>query len=145
MQIKYNLNSDKILLVELKDLILSKVDHLSGDFEIFFEPLDIIGLYNYKEFSIRCSYKISKVANSFLVKMDINSLIPTFCDLCGNRFQYDFRISIEEVFTTLFEYKKNFEDMYYFVFNGQEIDIGRVCVENFISNLPLRFHDGCNK
>lgn len=144
MLIKYNSDSDKIFIIELRDLILSKVEYLKGFFEIQICPFDIVGLYNYKEFRISCLYEINKFANSFLVKIDIKAFIPVFCDLCGNPFEYQFSTSVQEVFTTFFEYKNTLEDMYYFIFDGKEIDIGKVCVENFISNLPSRFHDGCS-
>lgn len=141
--IKYRENQTNIFLVDLRDLISSKVEFLSGKFSILFDSFDILGLYVYDSFSLECYYDIRKIGGSFLVKLNIRSSIPVFCDICGEKFNYHFSLDVEEIFTEYFEYKKNFHDMYYFIFNGHELDVGKICIDNFISNLPIKFENGC--
>jgi len=142
--VKYK-DLDEVLLIQLKDLINSKVNSLEDYFIVQIEPLQIVGLYNYQTFNIECYYKISKIGSSFLVNIEINSLIPMNCDLCGNQFIYSFSFKAQEIFTPNFEPKNTLEDLSYFIFYGDEIDIGRICLENFISNLPSTFHDDCKQ
>lgn len=142
--IKYNKNFEQVYLIDLTDLWLSKVESISGTLEILFQPMDISGLYNYKDFVLNCNYTIRKIADNFIVKVDFSSIIPTLCDVCGSEFNYHFNSTVEEVFTTHFEYKKTIDHMYYFVFDGKELDIGKICIENFISNLPTKFTDQCS-
>jgi uncharacterized metal-binding protein YceD (DUF177 family) len=140
--IKYN-SLDKVFLVDIRDLISSKVNHLEGEFVIFLEPFQVVGLYNTKGFEVKCFYKIIKVGNSFVLNIKVDSFIPVNCDYCGNDFDYHFSFKVEEFFVPFYEYKGNFEDLSYFIFKGDEMDVGRVCMENFISNLPSIFSDGC--
>ncbi len=144
MIINFNQKEEYLFLVDLQDLIFSKVDHLKGNFSILIKPLDIIGLYNYQDFLVNCNYNIQKLANSFLINLEISASIPIACDLCGNNFFYEFYLRVKEIFTSYFEYRNKFDDMYYFIFDGKQIDIGKVCIENFISNLPMKFVDGCS-
>ncbi|MCS7243180.1 MAG: hypothetical protein RMJ36_00360 [Candidatus Calescibacterium sp.] len=145
MIVKYNQNLREIFVIDLQDLISSKVDFIFGTFHVDFDPSDIVGLYSYENFKICCQYNIKKVGDSFLIKISIRSSLPVFCDVCGNKFDYSFSLDVEEIYTSYFEYKQNIEDMYYFIFNGKYLDIGKICIENFISNLPMRFQDGCKK
>lgn len=142
---RFDQNTQEIFVVDLNDLIHNKVEFLTGQFSIFFDKEEVIGLYCYDNFVVNCIYTIRRVANSFLVNLNISVPLPVYCDLCLNKFEYDFNLSVEEIFSTSFEYTGKSEDLYYFIFDGKHIDVGRVCVENFISNLPSKIVDNCKR
>ncbi|MEN3015090.1 MAG: YceD family protein [bacterium] len=138
-EVKYNPEADIVYIIDLSDLINQKVDSLSDCFNIIIQPFQINSLYNTQPFILNCYYTIKKIADSFLMNLKIDCSIPTICDICGVTFNFPFRFQVQEIFTSYFEYTNKFDDMYYFISNDDKIDVGKICIENFISNLPITY------
>ncbi len=139
-----NLSNSEIFVIKLDDLIKEKVEEISGIVLFYFDVLSVIGLYNKKEFFLKAEYIIKKIENSFFIDINLNADIDLDCDLCGNEFIYNFNFNIQEIHSKNYKTNiKEIDDMYYFSFNDDKIDIGRIILENFISNLPLKFTDNC--
>ncbi len=144
-----NLNNSEVFIIKLDDLIKEKVEEISGIVLFYFDVLSVIGLYNKKEFFLKAEYIIKKIENSFFININLNADIDLECDLCGSEFIYNFEFSTQEIHSKNYktdaikEDIKEIEEIYYFSFNDDKIDIGRIILENFISNLPLKFTDNC--
>ncbi len=139
-----NLTYPEVFTIKLDDLIKEKVEEITGIVLFYFDILSIIGLYNKKDFFLKAEYIIKKIENSFFININLRADIDLDCDLCGNEFIYNFEFTTQEIHSKNCKTDiKEIEDMYYFSFNGDKIDIGRIILENFISNLPLKFTDNC--
>jgi hypothetical protein len=140
-----NLNNDEVFFIKLDDLIKEKVEEINGIVLFYFDILSIIGLYNKKSFFLKAEYSIKKIENSFFINIKLQADINLDCDLCGNNFVYNFEFNTQEIHSknNYLDFKDN-HDIAYFYLNDDKIDIGRIILENFISNLPLKFTDNCN-
>ncbi|MGC8734164.1 MAG: hypothetical protein ACP5RD_03880 [bacterium] len=139
-----NLNNEEIYVIKLDDLIKEKVEEINGIVLFYFDVLTIVGLYNKSSFFLKANYSIKKIENTFFIDIRLNADIDLDCDLCGNNFIYNFEFNTQEIHSKNYNLEiKEIQDAYYFDFNDDKIDIGRIILENFISNLPLKFTDNC--
>ena len=144
-----NLFSDEVYLIDLDELIKDKVEELSGEVIFYFDVFSIVGLYNKDSFFLKANYSIKKIENNFLINIKLSADIDLECDLCGRDFVYTFKYDIQEIHSKYnfsnFQNENSNEIDNVFLLNSDQIDIGKIIIENFISNLPLKFSDNCRK